>query len=129
MCRSGPDQYSTLIYLLAYTGMRWGEAAALRRRRIDVLRSRVEIAESVAEIGGRIMVGTPKSGKSRTISVPAFLRDRLNDQLLEASPVSADDCGFTAINGGPLRHSNFRRRSGFQQSVKPVCRTGPGFTT
>lgn len=40
--------YGDLIYLLAYGGLRWGEAAALRRRRIDVLRSRIEIVGSLS---------------------------------------------------------------------------------
>jgi integrase len=29
--------YGTLVYLLAYGGLRWGEAAALRRSRCDLL--------------------------------------------------------------------------------------------
>jgi integrase len=31
------EPYGTLVYLLAYGGLRWGEAAALRRRRCDLL--------------------------------------------------------------------------------------------
>jgi integrase len=34
------DRYRVLVYVLAYGGLRWGEAAALRRRRVDVLRGR-----------------------------------------------------------------------------------------
>jgi integrase len=103
-----PDQYSTLIYLLAYTGMRWGEAAALRRRHIDVLRSRIEIAESLEEVGGSLSFGTPKNHKRRTIVIPAFLRDLLNDHVLRFRIGDREDLIFTASNGAPMRNSNFR---------------------
>ncbi len=38
--------YQTLVYLFGCGGLRWREATALRRRRIDVSRARIEIAES-----------------------------------------------------------------------------------
>jgi integrase len=45
--------YAPLIRFLAYTGPRWGEVAALRVRRVDLVRRRVDIAESVTEVHGR----------------------------------------------------------------------------
>jgi integrase len=39
------DRYEALIYVLAYDSLRWGEAAALRRARCDLLRSRIEVVE------------------------------------------------------------------------------------
>ncbi|MGH2732797.1 MAG: tyrosine-type recombinase/integrase [Actinomycetota bacterium] len=44
--------YSTLVYFLAYSGLRWGEAAALRRRRCDLAHSRVGVAEALSEARG-----------------------------------------------------------------------------
>ena len=41
--------WDTLIYLLAYGGLRWGETVALRRHRCQLLRSRVQIVESLSE--------------------------------------------------------------------------------
>lgn len=110
--------YGVLIYLLAYGGMRWGEAAALRRSRIDVLRSQVEIAESVAEVGGRVIFGPTKNHKRRTIALPRFLRDMLNDHLTSQGDAGADAMVFTSPghadraghDRGPLRHANFRKR-------------------
>lgn len=54
-------QARTIVYVLAYGGLRWGELVALRRNPIEVLSRRVGIAESAAEISGRIMTGTPKT--------------------------------------------------------------------
>src|SRR5690606_3478401 len=96
-----------LIYVLAYGALRWGEAAALRRRRIDVLRGRVEVAESLAEVGGDLHFGSTKNYRNRTIILPKFLREKLNRHLTNYSAADADAFAFTASNGAPMRNSNF----------------------
>lgn len=112
--------YGTLVYLLGYGGLRWGEATALRRRRIDVLRARVEISESVSEVAGKLVYGPTKSYRSRTITLPRSLRDMLNTHLTEHVEPEPDAFVFTAtgrtyktttINAGtPLRNSNFAKK-------------------
>jgi integrase len=42
----GPE-YRLMVLFLAYTGVRWGEMAALRVHRLDFLRRRALVAESV----------------------------------------------------------------------------------
>jgi hypothetical protein len=54
---AGPHRVAVL--LLAYTGLRFGELAALRARRIDLMRRRLEIAESVSEVNGAVVFTTP----------------------------------------------------------------------
>ena len=99
--------YQTLVRVLAYTGLRWGEAAALRVRRVDLLRGRLDVVEAVADVNGRMVFGTPKSHQSRSAPVPRFLRDDLAVQLAGKGP---DDLVFTAPRGAVLRVQNFRRR-------------------
>ena len=41
-----------MIRFLAYTGLRWGEMAALRVQDFDMLRRRVNVSRSVTESGG-----------------------------------------------------------------------------
>jgi hypothetical protein len=41
-----------LILLLAYTGLRWGEAAALRVGRVDLAKRRIRVATTFYEVGG-----------------------------------------------------------------------------
>src|SRR5690606_20764647 len=77
-----PLQFRALVYVFAYGGLRWGEAVALRRRRVDVLRSRLEVAESMADVAGQIIFGPTKNYRNRTLVLPRFLRDMLNDHLL-----------------------------------------------
>ena len=68
---------ATLVYLLAYTGLRWGEATAIRVRSIDALRRRVFVAENAVTIGSKIVVGTPKTHEARSVPYPKFLSVRI----------------------------------------------------
>jgi integrase len=102
--RCGPHR--VLVLLLGYTGLRWGEAAALRVRRVDLLRGRIEVAESVTEVEGRQVFGPPKSHARRWVPVPRFLREDLADQLAGRAP---DDFLFPSRAGTAMRVNNFRR--------------------
>jgi integrase len=66
-------EHEPLVLLLAYTGLRWGEAIGLRIRDLDMLRRRVTVAENAVQVGSEIFVGTPKGHKQRTVPLPAFL--------------------------------------------------------
>lgn len=93
-----------LVKLLAYGGLRWGEAVALRSNNVDVLRRRVHVRESATLVNGKLVWGTPKSHRSRTIVIPAFL-------IEEMAPVlSGSRLVFTSSTGQPLRSPNFLRR-------------------
>ena len=91
-----------LVQLLGWSGLRWGEAVALRGEGVDASRRRIRVTEAVAEVGGRLEWGTPKTHESRTVLVPRF--------VIEALPVvGSEKLVFTAPKGGPLRTTNFRR--------------------
>jgi integrase len=99
--------YRLAVRFLAYTGIRFGELAALRVGRLDLMRRRATIAESVTEVGGRGLVwGTPKGHERRDVPVPRFLVDEL---AAHVAGKSADALVFTAPQGGTLRVRNFRR--------------------
>jgi integrase len=104
------EPYGTLVYLLAYGGLRWGEAAALRKGRCDLSRSRVEIAEAVSEAGGELHFGPTKNHRSRIVGIPGFLRDLLAEHLSQHVPDEPAALVFTSTQGAPLRNSNFRRQ-------------------
>lgn len=108
------EPYGALVYLLAYGGLRWGEAAALRRRHCDLPRSRIEIVESVSEAGGQLHYGPTKNHRSRTVGIPGFLRDLLDEHLEQHVTDEPDTLVFTSPQGAPLRNSNFRRQVWYQ---------------
>lgn len=70
-------EYAALILVLAYTGLRWGEATGLRVRDLDMLRKRASVSENAVQVGSRIHVGTTKGHKQRSVPLPAFLLPRL----------------------------------------------------
>ena len=97
-----------LVLTLAYCGLRWGELAALRVGRVDLMRRRLTVAESLIEVGGRLTWGTPKSHQIRSVPVSRFLADLLAVELAGKGP---EDLVFTTVTGRPLRNLNFRRDS------------------
>jgi integrase len=105
------ETMGSLVLLLGWSGLRWGEAVALRGRRVDIDRRRIRVVDAVTEVGGRLEWGTPKTHEGRTVVVPRF--------VAEALPLrEPDSLVFTAPKGGPLRTSNFRR-----DVWHPACRT------
>jgi integrase len=103
-CERRMSGAGVLVKVLAYTGLRWGEAVALRGDRIDVLRRRVHVGESATLVNGELVWGTPKSHRARTVVIPSFLADEL------APLISGDRLVFTSPRGQPLRSPNFLRR-------------------
>lgn len=102
-------EYSTLVYVFAYGGLRWGELAALRRRRCHLLQTRLEIAESVSEARGELHFGSTKTYRTRMVVIPGFLRDLLAEHLSRSVPDDPAALVFTSPKGHPLRNTNFRR--------------------
>lgn len=66
-----------LVVFLAYTGLRWGEAAGLRVKHVDLRRRRVSVEENAVEVGSAIQVGTPKTHERRQVPYPPFLADTM----------------------------------------------------
>ena len=105
-----PERYRALVYLLAYGGLRWGEAAALRRGRCNLLRGRIEVTEAVSEVNGVLHYGSTKTHQARSVALPGFLRKLLAEHLTAFTENDPDAFVFTTDNGTPLRNGNFRRR-------------------
>ncbi|MBP2365039.1 tyrosine-type recombinase/integrase [Pseudonocardia parietis] len=98
--------YGVLVNVLAYTGLRWGEAAALRVSDLDLMRRRITVRRAMAEVRGRAELGTPKDHERRDVPVPMFLVD---DMAAHVSGLGPDDLVFSGRGGGILRNGNFRR--------------------
>jgi len=91
--------YRSLVLLLGVGGLRWGEAAALRVRDVDFLRRRVALHRNAVMVGGQVFVGSLKSGKSRTVALPAFVADALAQT---AQGKGRDDLLWPSRSGGYL---------------------------
>jgi integrase len=110
---AGPGRL--VVLTLAYTGMRWGELAALRMSRVDLLRRRIHVAESVTELSdGRLDWGLPKVHERRWVPVPRFLVDDLAQQVAGKAP---DELVFTSPRAALLRVRG-ARRAWFDRAVE-----------
>lgn len=106
-----------LVLVLAYTGIRWGEAIALRVRDIDAAKRRLHISANAVEVQGEIHLGTPKSHNGRLVPVPAFLAAELLDVT---ASLDREALVFPAADGGYMRRvrSSEGSKSWFKTALK-----------
>jgi integrase len=102
------EPYESVIYFLAYRGLRWGEMAGLRVQRVNRRRRRLDVAEAVTEPKGAIIWGTPKNHERRSVPYPRLLAEQIDQPCAGKAP---DDTVFTSPNGQVLRAGNFRRNT------------------
>lgn len=95
--------HRALVYVLGTCGLRFGEAAELRWRDVLLDEKKVSVRRSVTLVDNRFVVGTPKGGRGRTVSLPAFVAD-----MLRAG--GSDALVFPDTSGGHMRGTNVRRR-------------------
>jgi integrase len=65
------SDYELMAYFAAYTGLRWGELAALTLTQIDPGTRTVTIDRKIIEIGGALHTEPPKGRKQRRTIYPA----------------------------------------------------------
>lgn len=108
-CSAYGDQYGTLVRFLGATGLRFGEAAALRVGDVDLgEKPKVRVTKSITEVEGKLVAGKPKTDKSkRSVPMPKTLRDELARFVEGRDETMAL---FTGPRGGPLRNNLFRTR-------------------
>jgi len=105
-----PDRYKTFVMVLAYCGLRFGEAAALRRSRVDLNRRVILVAESVTNAGGKTVWSLPKTYEKREVSLPAFLVEALASHMNTYVSNEPESLVFTGEGGGWLQNNNFHKR-------------------
>ncbi len=101
-----------LAVILASTGLRIGEALALRWRDVDLGRGTLTVQHTLIEVAGRLSLSEPKTTKSRrqvelpgvALSALRTLRGRRTARPHPTAPLFAD------VRGGFLRRSNLMRR-------------------
>jgi integrase len=106
-----PARYRALVLVAAFGGLRWGELAGLRRKRVDLERGTVTVAEQLLEVNGAFSVGPPKSAAGRrTVTLPAVVVEALAEHLARYTAKSPEAYVFLSSQGRHLRRSNFNRR-------------------
>jgi integrase len=83
-----PSRYHPVLVLIAATGLRKGEALALRWDRVDLDAGTIKVAATIARINHKLVISEPKTDRSRrTVPLPptvvAMLRKHRTDQKAE----------------------------------------------
>jgi len=113
-----PDHYQGLVTFLAWTGLRIGEASALRVKNLDLTARTVRVVENSPEVSGRKYIGPTKTSKARTVRFGTGLAAILRAHLAAyGTPLDPESFVFTTLEGGQVRQNNFRKRI-FQPAAK-----------
>ena len=114
-----PGPEALLVLVIAFTGMRWGEAAGMRRKYLMLMPASddgpasgwYEIDKDDGALHedkhGKLSFGPPKNRKGRTIELPPFLVELLL-AYLETVPAKRELL-FVDSEGSAHRRSNFSR--------------------
>ena len=115
------------IYAAAYLGLRDGELWAVRtfnltkgslrvEKSLAQVRKGVPLLPGYTEVRPGLVMGPTKNGRPRSLLVPRFLLDMLNEHLVLYPPAD-NGFVFTATKGGPVWHRNF-----YGRHFKPAVR-------
>jgi integrase len=103
-------RFRALVLLGVFGGLRFGELAGLRRKRINVMRGTVEIAEVLIEVNGELSFGPPKTKNSvRTVPLPRRVVKELQNHLDAFVDDDPEALVFTGPKGATLRRAGFHR--------------------
>ncbi|WP_431976130.1 tyrosine-type recombinase/integrase [Micromonospora haikouensis] len=115
-CFPGRPDARPFVELIADTGMRWEEAAAIPPQMVDTRKQRIHIAW-VMERDGTARPYAKSAAGNRTVTFGDHLAAQMKAAKMAAREVEGvfpgDDPGrllFTTEKGDPLRYSNWHRR-------------------
>jgi integrase len=100
-------RYQTFVRTLGYTGIRWGEAIAIKVGRTMLDDRRIRIVQAYSDIDGHLELGPVKNHEKRSVPLPRSFADELRPLVVGRG---RDELVFRAPEGGPMRYPNFRRR-------------------
>jgi len=114
---AGDEGDSLLVRLLAWTGLRIGEAAALRVGDFDPFNRQLTVQRAAKEVNGRLIQGSTKTDRHRVVPLMAGLANDLAAYMKARGIAGQPDAPmFTSPTGTVLRPSTWRARV-FKQAV------------
>lgn len=94
-------KHPEIVMLLAYSGLRWGEMAALRPRDVDLDRRRIRVGRSASKVNSRSVIGSPKTWEIRTVAVPGEVAEMLRPVVVAQTDL--EGLLWSRPDGEPLR--------------------------
>jgi integrase len=100
-------RFRTMVLVLGYCGLRFGEAAALRCADVNCKTRRIRVSRSVTYVTYKGLIeGATKNHSARSVPVPRFLVPLLDTELADKD---GDGLVFPSRRGGYLAESELRR--------------------
>lgn len=122
-----PEQWRALVLVAGFSGLRWGELTALRRRDVDISGegASLTVHRAVVRVKGAWIVGRPKSEAARrTVPLPDPLRPILIEHMNRYSAAGPNGLVFPAQVSDFLHRENVKdalhragKRIGFDNLV------------
>jgi integrase len=100
-------EYRLLVLVAGFLGLRWAELIALTPEDFDFKSDVIHVNKSLSDVNGKLILVGTKSGNSRELPLPDFLKNDL--KLLVFSTPSGKSV-FRTTRGENLRKSNFSKR-------------------
>lgn len=115
-----PARFRAFVLAAAFTGLRWGELIALRRRDVDLAKPAVRVPRKFAQLGSGAMVAGPTKSAAglRTVALPDLILVDLRLHLDQHVKDSPDALIFTGEKGAILRRGNWRRSAKWAEAVE-----------
>ena len=117
VCRLAEEsgRYADLVLILAFTGLRWGEAIALTVADVEFLKRRISVHRNAVQVGQDFEVGQTKGKESRTVPVAASVLSRF---AVRCEGRSTSDLLFPARSGGYLKRPSDDSTGWFNRAVE-----------
>jgi integrase len=101
-----PERYRLFVHLAAWCQLRQGELVELRRRDVDTGAGTLRVERAVTRVGGRQVVGSPKSAAgTRTVTIPPVLMPLVLDHLERWAQPGPDGLLFPSQHGRQMQPS------------------------
>jgi integrase len=109
-----------VVFLFAYSGLRFGELVGLRVEDVDLAVRRIRVRRSITQVGGKLIEGNPKSAAGRrSIPIPQRLLPILTDRIAGRPPGAP---AITSPNGALLGLENWKRSTRWRTAIVEIDR-------
>jgi integrase len=104
------DFWKPLFILLFFTGVRIGEAAGLKWKRVDLVNGVVQIRKTIVFVNGGYVYKKPKTESSiRDVKLPSFVVEALREQRKRTWKGEGDNFVFLNKEGRHLHRHTLNR--------------------
>jgi len=109
-----------VVFILAYTGLRFGELTGLNIEDVDLNARRIRVRRSITQVGGRLTEGNPKSKAGRrSVPIPERLVPMLKARI-DGRPPGAP--AISSPKGVRLGLENWKRSVRWRTAIEQIGR-------